>query len=136
MWQTFVDSINPLTKILHAPTVQQQVLDASSNLEKISKGTEALLFSIYACAVVAMNDEECKTNFGEERSILLSRYQAGARKALIKAGFLRSSNLIILQAYVLYLVGRLIPSLHLLQANRAYSSPAYISRSTHAHYSA
>ena len=108
MWQTFLDNINPLTKILHAPTVQQQILDASSNLGKISKGTEALMFSIYACSVMSLTDVECKATFGEEKSILLSRFQSGARKALLRAGFLRSSELIILQAYVLYLVSRLL----------------------------
>ena len=47
LWQVFLDNINPLTKLIHAPTTQQRLLEASANLENISREWEALLFAIY-----------------------------------------------------------------------------------------
>jgi len=104
LWQTFLDNVNPLIKIFHAPTVQQQVLDASADLTKVSKRMEVLMFGIYATAINSLDELEVKTIFCEEKSTLLNRYQSGCRQALLRAGFLRSSDMTILQGFVLYLV--------------------------------
>jgi hypothetical protein len=104
LWQTFIDNVNPLMKIFHAPTVQQQILDASADLGKVSKGTEVLMFGIYATAIMSLTDQEVKTTFDEEKQTLLAQYQSGCRQALLRAGFLRSSDMTILQGFLLYLV--------------------------------
>ena len=107
MWQTYLDNVNPLIKVLHAPTVQQQILVAISDLEKIPKGLEALMFSIYILAVTSLGEKDCISVLGEEKATLLARYRAGAKQALRKAGFLKSSELIVLQAFFLFLVSGL-----------------------------
>jgi hypothetical protein len=104
LWQAFLDNVNPLIKLFHAPTIQQQVLDACANLDNLSKGMHVLLFGIYAIATTSLTMEECQAMFGEERSTLLKRFQSGARQALLRAGFLRTSDMTILQGFVLYLV--------------------------------
>jgi Fungal specific transcription factor domain len=105
LWQTFLDNVNPLIKVIHAPTIQQQIIETSTNLEGVSKGMEALLFSIYLLAVTSIDDARCKDAFGEKRSLLLARYQFGAQQALLNAEFLRPMSLVVLQALVIYLVG-------------------------------
>lgn len=104
LWQTFLDNVNPLVKILHAPTVQQIILQASANLEKISKGNEALMFAIYAFAVTSLTNAQCESIFNETKPSLLARYQQGVQQALLRAEFLKSSELVVLQAFVLFLV--------------------------------
>lgn len=104
LWQVFLYNVNPLTKILHAPTVQQQILDASADLGQITEETEAIMFGIYCMAITSINNEECISLFGRERESLLAQYHTGARKALKNAGLLRSSDLLTLQAFTLYLV--------------------------------
>lgn len=104
LWQIFLDNVNPLIKIIHAPTVQQQILEISTDLGSVSKGMEALLFSIYSLAILSVDDAYCKDMFGEETSTLLAKYQYGAQQALLNAEFLRPSSLVVLQALVLYLV--------------------------------
>ena len=104
LWQHYLDNVNPLVKILHGPTFQQQVLEASIDLGNILRDMEALLFSIYSLAMITITDEQCKDVFGDERSNLLSRYQFGAQQALLNANFLRPSTLVVLQALLLYLV--------------------------------
>ena len=104
LWQTFIDNVNPLVKIFHAPSIQQQVLEASGDLENVPKGMEALMFAIYATAIVSLSEVDCVSMFGEDKQVLLARYQNGSRQALSRAGLLRSSDMTILQAFVLYLV--------------------------------
>ena len=104
LWQTFLDNVNPLINLFHAPTVQQKILDATTDLDEIPKNIEALMFGIYAAATMSMDDEACKKLFGEDKEVMLARFQSGARQALWNSGYLRSSDIVVLQAFVLYLV--------------------------------
>ena len=111
LWQTFLDNVNPLSKFFHAPTVQQLVLEAAGNLDNVSKGTEALMFAIYLSAVTSLSNVDCGTMLGEAKPKLLAKYNLGVQHALIRAGFLKSSDLTVLQAFVLFLVNQ---SIHIL----------------------
>ncbi|OGM50176.1 hypothetical protein ABOM_001137 [Aspergillus bombycis] len=102
-WQAYINNVNPLLKISHVPTLQSQVVEAATDPAKIPKPLEALMFGIYLITVTSLTDEEVKGTFGEEKAVLLSRYHQGAQQALINAGFMRSNELMVLQAYFLYL---------------------------------
>lgn len=104
LWQTFLDNVNTLIKLVHAPTLQQQLLEATSNLDQVPKNLEALMFGIYSMAIVSMTDENCVKLFDEERIVVLKRFQAGTRQALQNAEYLRTSDMMVLQALVLLMV--------------------------------
>ncbi|KAJ5153056.1 uncharacterized protein N7482_009534 [Penicillium canariense] len=104
LWQTFLERVNPLTKILHAPTVQQQILEAMSDLTQISKEFEALLFSIYCISLTSLQAGDVEKSFGEGKKMLLSRCRRGAQLAFRNASFLRTSSTMVLQAFMLYLL--------------------------------
>ncbi len=104
LWQTFLDNVNPLIKVIHVPTVQQQLLEASENLEDVSKSMEALMFAIYSLAAISMSNIECESIFGETKNALITRYRNATRYALIAADFITTSDLVVLQAFVLFLV--------------------------------
>ncbi|KAF3480959.1 fungal specific transcription factor domain-containing protein [Arthroderma uncinatum] len=104
LWQIYLDNMDPVTKLCHKPTVQQQILDASSDLNNIPKPIEALMFGIYACAVASLRDEDCIVRLGETREALLRRFHLGVKHALIKADFLTSSDLTVFRAFLLYLL--------------------------------
>lgn len=104
LWQLFLDRVNPLSRVIHAPSVQQLVLEASGNLKIISRSAEALLFAIYSTAVMSINPTECQQLFDGDKRTLLGRYQFAAQQALINAGLLRTSDLQVLQTFVIYLV--------------------------------
>lgn len=107
LWQTCLDNVCPLVKIFHAPTVQQMVLEAGSNLEKISKSTEALMFAIYLSAVISLTENECQSMIGESRGPLIAKFSNATQQALINAEFLKTSDMVILQSFTLYLVSSL-----------------------------
>ncbi|KAK7402581.1 hypothetical protein QQX98_011686 [Neonectria punicea] len=104
LWQTFVESVNPLTKIVHVPSLQQRILDASWDPSTASTSLKAVLFAIYTLAVSSMSADDCLASFGETRSALLMRYRAATFQALVEADFLRARELEVLQAFVLFLL--------------------------------
>jgi len=108
LWQTFLVNVNPLVKMVHAPTLQQTILDASEDVRNIPRHIEALMFSIYFLAITSLQNEDCLSMFGEPRNILLARYAHGTQQALISARFLKSLNISTLQAYVLFLVSEML----------------------------
>lgn len=108
LWQTYIDNINPLVKLFHTPTIQQVVLNASGNLDDLPKNVEALLFAIYAIALSSVGDAECDAIMGESKAVVAQRFRSGAQHALYNASFLKTSDLMVLQALVLFLVSRLL----------------------------
>ncbi|KAJ5730743.1 fungal-specific transcription factor domain-containing protein [Penicillium malachiteum] len=104
LWQVYLNNVNPLLKIGHAPTLQNQIVEAGANLSHIGKPLEALMFSIYLIAISSMMNDGVQTTFGTSKSVLLARYHEASQSALINAGFMRSCDLMTLQAYLLYLL--------------------------------
>lgn len=104
LWQMYLDNVNPLLKICHAPSLQAQIVGAGVNLTKIPRPLEALMFSVYLIAVKSMKDEEVQSTLGEPKSTVLDRYYQASQQALVNAGFMRSNELMVLQAFILCLV--------------------------------
>ena len=104
LWQIYLENINPLLKVTHTPTLQPRIIDAASDVTKISSPLEALMFSIYCAAIFSLSNLECERMFGLPRADLLSTYQLGAREALLNCGFWRTGNRDCLTALHFYLV--------------------------------
>ena len=103
LWQTFVDGINPLLKVIHVPTLQQRITDASWDLAGASRSLTALMFAIYTLSVTSMSPIDCETSFGETRTSLLTRYRVATLRALVAAEYLTTREIEVLQALVLFL---------------------------------
>ena len=108
LWQIYINNVNPLLKLSHIPTLQAQIVTAGANTAKISKGMEALMFAIYFSATTSMSEDEVHATFAEDKSVLLAKYHNATQQALVNAGFMRSQELVVLQALVLYLVSGLV----------------------------
>ncbi|GKT45535.1 aurofusarin cluster transcription factor aurR2 [Colletotrichum spaethianum] len=104
LWQIYINNVNPLLKITHVPTVQGLIIEASANLEKVPKSVESLMFAIYLMAVTSLEDVEVAKMFSEPKPTILSRFHTGLQQALVNAGFMRTSDTMVLQAYMLYLI--------------------------------
>ncbi|KAH8660371.1 hypothetical protein BX600DRAFT_513979 [Xylariales sp. PMI_506] len=103
LWQIFVERVHPVTKIVHVPTLQQRILDASWDCSKASPSLTALMFVVYSLAITPMSTEDCHITFGETRDTLLMRYRSAAFQALVAADFLTTKDLEVLQAFALFL---------------------------------
>jgi hypothetical protein len=104
LWQIYINNVNPLLKISHISTLQAQIISAGANTAKIPKALEALMFSIYFSAITSMSDDEVHSTFVEDKAVLLTKYHNATQQALVNAGFMRSTELPVLQALLLYLV--------------------------------
>lgn len=102
LWATHIENVEPICKILHIPSVN--ILVNTKLPGNVSKADECLLFSIYHFSVFSMTDDECMTNFGESRATLMQRYHFATRQALINASFLKTTEMSVLQALVLFLL--------------------------------
>jgi hypothetical protein len=104
LWQTCLDNVNPLVKLFHAPTVQTMILEAVSDMRSVPKSTEALMFAIYLSSVTSMNNQDCERLMGESKPALLAKFSNATQQALVNTEFMKSINLVVLQALTLYLV--------------------------------
>lgn len=104
LWQAYLDNVNPIVRIFHTPTVQQMISNATGNLDDLPKNVEALLFAIYFAAVESLSPAECDSILGESKAVVSPRFTAAAQHALVNASFLKTSDLMVLQALVLFLV--------------------------------
>jgi hypothetical protein len=104
LWQCYLDNINPLVKVFHAPTVQQVVTEANGNLDQVPRNVEALLFAIYCITLESLSDGECTAIMSEPKVAVRERFRSGAQHALINASFLKTSDLMVLQALTLFIV--------------------------------
>ncbi|KAF2014532.1 hypothetical protein BU24DRAFT_348913 [Aaosphaeria arxii CBS 175.79] len=104
LWQIYLQNVNPLVKVFHAPTVQKIILEASEDLDDFPKNVEALMFAIYCISVGSLSEKECESTLGTKKPILLQRYRAGVQHALVNASFLKTTDLIVLEALTLFLL--------------------------------
>ena len=104
LWKVFIENIDPLTKVVHVPTLQPAFQKAAKDVTNIPRSFEALMFAVYSTATMSLKDDECKVRFSASRKSLLSRYMSMTKSALSRAKLLGTSNLVLLQAFVLYMI--------------------------------
>ncbi|KIV99438.1 uncharacterized protein PV09_08869 [Verruconis gallopava] len=103
IFNLYLDNVDPLLKVVHAPSFQKQLLQAVQNMDSLEAEVEILLFSIYFSAMISIPTEDCLSMFKESRVTLLERYRFGLEQCLIRSNFLMKPSLPVLQALVLYL---------------------------------
>ncbi|KAK4035352.1 fungal-specific transcription factor domain-containing protein [Parachaetomium inaequale] len=104
LWETHVENVEPLCKILHIPSTRTMVERVSKEPATASKVDECLLFAIYHFALLSMTDEDCHSKLRQPRAPLLQQYHSAAKQALINASFLKTTEFPVLQALVLFLL--------------------------------
>ncbi|KAM6485985.1 fungal-specific transcription factor domain-containing protein [Trichoderma sp. SZMC 28011] len=104
LWMAHVENVEPICKILHIPTTAKMIEIVSQKPSTASKADECLLFAIYHFAVFSMSDEDCMLEFKQSRIELMSKYQHAVRQALVNASWLKTTEMPIIQAYVLFLI--------------------------------
>lgn len=103
IWQTYVENVDPIIKVLHIPTVEKIIKGLKGNFSSCGSATEALLFAISLAAITSMDDETVSLNFSTPKEQLLQRYQFGTEQALARANFLSTKDITVIQALVIYL---------------------------------
>lgn len=74
LWQWYLDSVDPVLKIFHTPSVQRDVMHMIRHGTTSDLATECLLFTIYYAAVISMPSHTCQDELGDDKPTLLKRY--------------------------------------------------------------
>ncbi|KAL7942879.1 mitogen-activated protein kinase [Trichoderma barbatum] len=104
LWRTFVENVDPLSKVVHIPTLEKAFHEAANELDTVSRSFEALMFAIYSAAVMSLSDVECEERLHEPRKSLRSRLMTATKAALSRANFMSTASLVVLQALVIYII--------------------------------
>lgn len=104
LWKLYSENVDPIVKVTHGPSFETTFKRIAANPGLTSRSLEALIFAVYHIAIVSSSEKECMKLFGESQSILQARYYDAARQALVNANFLRTTDLAVIQAYILFLL--------------------------------
>ncbi|KAH7482695.1 hypothetical protein FOMA001_g6593 [Fusarium oxysporum f. sp. matthiolae] len=103
LWQIYLENIEPLVKVLHIPTMSRLMTQVRRGEHDLRPGDEALVFAIYYSAVTSMETQEVEANLGASQSHFISQFRFALEQALAKSNLLNTTNMAMLQAFVIYL---------------------------------
>ncbi|KAL1392547.1 fungal-specific transcription factor domain-containing protein, partial [Phyllosticta capitalensis] len=100
------DRVDVIFKVLHRPTISPLLKSAAADTMAIPKGggEEAIMFAIYFAAVTTLSSTECLEVLGRDKPTVVGQTRHCLEIALSNADFLNSTDIQVLQAFVLYLV--------------------------------
>ncbi|KAF3932591.1 hypothetical protein ABW20_dc0107955 [Dactylellina cionopaga] len=104
LWNHFLDNVNPLTHIIHYPSLASQVMEYKDKPQTMPRNLEALMFSIYALTICSMDNKQCQSLFDDPKPTLLARYRFAAQHALKNAGTLKTTDIVVLQGFIFFLL--------------------------------
>lgn len=99
--------VNTVIKMVHAPSLKSYLQDGQPylNYPPGHAAVEALTFAIYFAAVSIQDVDACQANFGQSKVDLIAKYRFATEIALARADLINTTDLAVLQAYLLFLVG-------------------------------
>lgn len=102
-WEIYKENVDPMIKMFHRPCAEKTILEASQNLDHVSKPLEVMMFAIYFAVVTSMSGEECMITFALDKQAALKRYRFAFEQALARASFLSTQELVVLQSFTIFL---------------------------------
>lgn len=101
--EIYTENVEPVMKLFPMDTVRSQIEQIKQRPAGVSRGTEALFFAIYYAAITSISPENCFSSTGESKDTLQPKYRHHVERALARANFLRSEEIVVLQAFVLFI---------------------------------
>jgi hypothetical protein len=106
LWQTFINNVDPMAKILHIPTDQITIHTAINTPGNTAPDVDALLFSIFFAATTSLSAVDAFNMLGQDKSKSLVDFKKVLEQRLAEANIFDSPSLKSLQAMTLYIVCR------------------------------
>lgn len=105
LWRQYLSNVHPLTKLFFDWDKSPLLQKAAENPQALSKAEQAFSFAVYFITVLSLSNTECEDILGDSRRAqLLDDFQSSVETALLAAGFTTTSDLLVLQAFLLYMV--------------------------------
>lgn len=102
LWQIYLERVNPLLKIIHAPTVQSLIVSATADIKLAPLDQQALLYSIFGLAVSALRSDEITDILGggKQREDFLQEVLTAVSVSLAHFGSFGRYNMAVVQALI------------------------------------
>ncbi|KAJ5129586.1 Transcription factor [Penicillium bovifimosum] len=115
----FLHNVDPLFKVLHRPSLQAFLKDETPYLdyEQDHNAPATLASAVYLCAVCTLDEAECQLMFNTDKMTAVAEFQKETEAALVRADFVTTNDLTVLQAYIISLVSCPLRSKVELKAN-------------------
>lgn len=112
LWNRYLSNVHPLSKLFFDWDKEGLFRKAGDQPQSLSKAEQAFAFAVYFITILSLSDVECKDVMSEPNRLeLLDDFQHYVETALLAAGFVATSDLLVLQAFLIYLV-KLSPTFH------------------------
>jgi hypothetical protein len=113
LMQRYFDAVHPVARCVHRPSFEIEYAtfwdDILNNYEPRAS-VQAVVFAAWLSAAVSLDEATANADFGFTRANLTEHMKIGTETALSKANFLRTTRVETMQAFVMYMVSRLLPS--------------------------
>lgn len=109
LWQVYLDRVNPLVKVIHAPTLQPYIVQAAADITSIPLAHQALLYSLFGLASAALKPDEVMQVTGMTHEQIIPKFFKDMFIALTRFDFLNRYNMVTLQALIHVLVSVSLP---------------------------
>ena len=96
----FLYRIDPILKVTHAPSLRTLLFDRPTS----GPAPEALKFAVYFTTVCSLDENECLEIIGQEKVETLARFRLATEILLSRADLLSTTDLTVLQAFIIFLV--------------------------------
>ncbi|KAL4958023.1 hypothetical protein BDW69DRAFT_204741 [Aspergillus filifer] len=106
--QIYLQNVDPIIKILHRPSLSKCMLDGSPypGASQEDHSDQALECAVCYAAANTMSEAQCQEAFKSSKASVVTMYRKMCEGAIERTGLLTTRNMIVLQAFILYLVGR------------------------------
>ncbi|KAI9837427.1 MAG: hypothetical protein M1837_002972 [Sclerophora amabilis] len=99
-------SVHAIARAVHRPTFERQYgtfwSDIAMGIEP-SNSLQAVVFAALLSGIISMDEIIILRDFGVSKETMVENFRLGTETALARAGFLRSTKIETLQAFVMYL---------------------------------
>jgi hypothetical protein len=102
----YLNQVDRIIKVLHRPSLKRHLLEGTPYpaVKSSREAENALDTAVFYAAVASMTDRQCYNLFQCSRNEVLPEYQSACEMALERADLMRTTDMMVLQAFVLYLV--------------------------------
>ena len=107
LWKLYLKNVHPLVMTFFDWEIETIILKASQDPTRLTQGEQALVFAIYFIVTLSLLEEECVNILHDKRPQILDRFQKAVEESLLIAELVVTSDRLVLQAFMLYLVGLL-----------------------------
>ena len=104
LWRIYLKNVHILVNIFFDWEIEVVIRKASQDPARMEPGEQALVLAICFIATLSLSETECVNTLNEKQPKVLEKSQRAVESSLLNAELIVTSDRMVLQAFMLYLV--------------------------------